>query len=177
MVVVGVGGIGSAFIHHAKCFGMHVIAVRENVSKGKGEADEVIPLSELDGVLPRADYVVLCTPVTPATTGMINESRLNKMKPEGYLINVGRGPLIDEAALLHALRTRRIAGAALDVFVEEPLPAESPLWSLGNLLITPHTAAVTERLWDRHYELIAENLRRLVDGRPLLNRVDPRRGY
>jgi phosphoglycerate dehydrogenase-like enzyme len=177
VVVVGVGGIGSAFIHNAKCFGMHVIAVRENASKGMGEADEAIPLSELDGVLPRADYVVLCTPVTPATTGMINESRLNKMKPEGYLINVGRGPLIDEAALLHALRTRRIAGAALDVFVEEPLPAESPLWSLDNLLITPHTAAVTERLWDRHYELIAENLCRIVDGRPLLNRVDPRRGY
>jgi phosphoglycerate dehydrogenase-like enzyme len=177
VVVVGVGGIGSVFIHHAKCFGMHVIAVRENISKGKGEADEVIPLSEFDSVLPGADYVLLCTPVTPATTGIINESRLNKMKADGYLINVGRGPLIDEAALLHALRTRRIAGAALDVFVEEPLPAESPLWSLDNLLITPHTAAVTERLWDRHYELIAENLCRIVDGRPLLNRVDPRRGY
>ena len=91
----------------------------------------MIPLSELDRVLPRAGYVLLCTPVTPATTGMINESRLNSMKPDAYLINVGRGPLIDEAALLHALQTRRIAGAALDVFVEEPLPAESPLWSLG----------------------------------------------
>jgi phosphoglycerate dehydrogenase-like enzyme len=177
VVVVGVGGIGSAFIHHAKYFGMHVIAVRENVSKGKGDADEVIPLSELDRVLPGADYVLLCTPVTPATTGMINESRLNKMKADGYLINVGRGPLIDEAALLHALQTRRIAGAALDVFVEEPLPTESPLWSLDNLLITPHIAAVTERLWDRHYELIAENLRRLLAGQPLLNCVDPRRGY
>jgi phosphoglycerate dehydrogenase-like enzyme len=177
VVVVGVGGIGSAFIHHAKYFGMHVIAVRENVSKGKGDADEVIPLSDLDRVLPGTDYVLLCTPVTPATTGMINESRLNKMKADGYLINVGRGPLIDEAALLHALQTRRIAGAALDVFVEEPLPSESPLWSLDNLLITPHTAAVTERLWDRHYELIAENLRRLLAGKPLLNRVDPRRGY
>jgi phosphoglycerate dehydrogenase-like enzyme len=177
VVVVGVGGIGSAFIRHARYFGMHVIAVRENVSKGKGEADEVIPLSELDRVLPRADYVLLSTPVTPATTGMINESRLNKMKADAYLVNVGRGPLIDEAALLHALQTRRIAGAALDVFVEEPLPAESPLWSLDNLLITPHTAAVTERLWDRHYELITENLRRLLAGRPLLNRVDPRRGY
>ena len=137
----------------------------------------MIPLSELDRVLPRADYVLLCTPVTPATTGMINESRLNSMKPDAYLINVGRGPLIDEAALLHALQTRRIAGAALDVFVEEPLPAESPLWSLENLLITPHTAAVTERLWDSHYELIADNLRRLLAGQPLLNRVDPRRGY
>jgi phosphoglycerate dehydrogenase-like enzyme len=177
VVVVGVGGIGSAFIRHARYFGMHVIAVRENVSKGKGDADEVVSLSGLDQVLPRADYILLSTPVTPATTGMINESRLSKMKQDAYLINVGRGPLIDESALLQALRERRIAGAALDVFQEEPLPAESPLWSLDNLLITPHTAAVTERLWDRHYELIVENLQRLVAGRPLLNRVDPRRGY
>jgi len=177
VVVVGVGGIGSAFIHHARHFGMHVIAVRESVSKGKGEADEVVSLSDLDKVLPRADYILLCTPVTPATTGMINESRLNRMKPEAYIINVGRGPLIDEAALLHALQTKRIAGAALDVFVEEPLPAESPLWSLDNLLITPHTAAVTERLWDRHSELIVENLRRLLAGQPLLNVVDKSKGY
>jgi phosphoglycerate dehydrogenase-like enzyme len=177
VVVVGVGGIGSAFIRHARNFGMHVIAVRENVSKGKGEADEVVSLSDFDQVLSRADYIVLCTPVTPATTGIINESRLNRMKPDAYIINVGRGPLIDEAALLHALQTRRIAGAALDVFVEEPLSPESPFWSLSNVLITPHTAAVTERLWDRHYELIADNLRRLLAGQPLLNRVDPRRGY
>ncbi len=177
VVVVGVGGIGSAFIPHAKHFGMHVIAVREDVKKGRGEADEVVSLSDLDQVLPRADYVLLCTPVTPATTGMINESRLNKMKPDAYLINVGRGPLVDEAALCNALQSGRIAGAALDVFVEEPLPADSPLWSLKNLLITPHTAAVTERLWDRHYELIVENLGRLMAGHPLLNRVDTRRGY
>jgi phosphoglycerate dehydrogenase-like enzyme len=177
VVVVGVGGIGSAFIRHAKHFGMHVIAVREDVKKGRGEADEVVSVTELEQVLPRADYVLLSTPVTPATTGMINESRLNKMKPDAYLINVGRGPLVDEAALCNALQTGRIAGAALDVFVDEPLPADSPLWSLKNLLITPHTAAVTERLWDRHYELIVENLVRLMAGNPLLNRVDTRRGY
>jgi phosphoglycerate dehydrogenase-like enzyme len=177
VVVVGVGGIGSAFIRHAKHFGMHVIAVREDVKKGRGEADEVVSVTELDQVLPRADYVLLSTPVTPATTGMINASRLNKMKPDAYLINVGRGPLVDESALSNALQTGRIAGAALDVFVEEPLPADSPLWSLKNLLITPHTAAVTERLWDRHYELIVENLRRLMAGNALLNRVDTRRGY
>jgi phosphoglycerate dehydrogenase-like enzyme len=177
VVVVGVGGIGSAFIPHVKHFGMHVMAVREDVKKGRGEADEVVSLTELDHVLPRADYVLLCSPVTPATTGMINESRLLKMKADAYLINVGRGPLVDEAALCNALQTGRIAGAALDVFVEEPLPADSPLWSLKNLLITPHTAAVTERLWDRHYDLIVENLGRLIAGSPLVNRVDTRRGY
>ena len=177
VVVVGVGGIGNPFIGHARYFGMHVIEVRENVSKGKGEADEVVSLADLDTVLPRADYVLLCTPVTPSTTGMINESRLSKMKADAYLINVGRGPLVDEAALLHALQTQRIAGAALDVFVEEPLPDESPLWSLENLLITPHTAAVTERLWDRHFDLIVENLGRLLADEPLLNQVDTKLGY
>ena len=116
VVVVGVGGIGSAFIRHAKHFGMHVIAVREDVKKGRGEADEVVSVTELDQVLPRADYVLLSTPVTPATTGMINESRLHKMKPDAYLINVGRGPLVDEAALCNALQTGRIAGAALGRF-------------------------------------------------------------
>jgi phosphoglycerate dehydrogenase-like enzyme len=84
---------------------------------------------------------------------------------------------VDEAALLQALKDRRIAGAALDVFNEEPLPADSPFWSLDNLLITPHTAAATERLWDRHYKLIAENLHRFLTGKPLLNEVDKNRGY
>src|SRR5262249_36048687 len=120
---------------------------------------------------------LLCTPVTPATTGLINTARLGKMKPDAYLINVGRGPLIDEAAVLHALQTKRIAGAALDVFDEEPLPADSPFWSLDNLLITPHTAAVTERLWERHYRLIVENMNRFLAGQPLLNQVDKKLGY
>jgi phosphoglycerate dehydrogenase-like enzyme len=151
--------------------------VRENPAKGTGGADEVHGPDEIDQVLPRADYVLLCTPVTPATTGIMNAARLNKMKPDAYLINVARGPLIDEPALLDALRSRRIAGAALDVFVEEPLPADSPFWTLDNLLITPHTAAVTERLWERHCRLIVENLKRFLAGQQLLNQVDKGRGY
>jgi phosphoglycerate dehydrogenase-like enzyme len=131
----------------------------------------------LDEVLSQADYVLLCTPVTPATTGMINRSRLAKMKPDSYLLNVGRGPLVDDEALLDALQARRIGGAALDVFVEEPLPPESPYWPLDNLLITPHTAAVTDKLWDRHYDLIVENMTRFLEGRPLLYVVDKQRGY
>ncbi len=177
VVVVGMGSIGSEFAARAKAMGMRVLAVRENPAKGTGGADAVFSSTQLDGLLPQADYVLLCTPVTPATTGIINHARLSKMKPDSYLINVGRGPLIDEAALLDALRQRRIAGAALDVFNEEPLPEESPFWSLNNLLITPHTAAVTERLWERHYRLIVENLKRLLAGEPLLNEVDKRRGY
>jgi phosphoglycerate dehydrogenase-like enzyme len=99
------------------------------------------------------------------------------MKPDAYLINVGRGQQVDEAALADALRSRRIAGAAIDVFEEEPLPPESPLWDLDNLLITPHTAGLTGKLWHRHYELFSENLRRYQTGAPLLFTVDKQKGY
>jgi phosphoglycerate dehydrogenase-like enzyme len=99
------------------------------------------------------------------------------MKPTAYLINVGRGPLVDEAALADALRAHRIAGAALDVFEREPLPADSPLWSLDNLLITPHTAGLTDKLWYRHYDLFSDNLRRYLAGHPLHFVVDKHQGY
>src|SRR5262249_2012556 len=100
-----------------------------------------------------------------------------QMKPDAYLINVGRGTLVDEPALIEALESRKIAGAALDVFDEEPLPQDSPFWRLGNLLITPHTAGVTEGLWERHYRLIADNLRRFNNGEQLLDEVDKQQGY
>jgi phosphoglycerate dehydrogenase-like enzyme len=99
------------------------------------------------------------------------------MKPDAYLINVSRGQLVDEGALAAALRQKKIAGAALDVFSVEPLPQDSPLWGLDNLLITPHTAAVTEKLWERHYALMRENLRRYLAGEPLLGVVDKTKGY
>jgi phosphoglycerate dehydrogenase-like enzyme len=177
VLVVGVGGIGSEFIRLAKALGMKVMAVREDPSKGAAGADSVHSSAEIDGLLPVADFVLLCTPVTPATTAIINAERLKLMRPDAYLLNVARGPLIDEAALIDALKRRQIAGAALDVFVEEPLPSDSPFWSLDNLLITPHSAAVTEKLWDRHYDLIVENMKRFLGGRPLLNLVDKTRRY
>ena len=177
VVVVGMGSIGREFTVRAKALGMKVLAVRENPEKGLSGADEVFGTSQLDSILPRADYVLLCTPVTPTTTGMMDKARRARMRPDSYLINVGRGPLVDEAALLDALLSGRIAGAALDVFTEEPLPQDSPFWDLENVLITPHTAAVTERLWERHYQLICENLRRFLESKPLLNLIDKRRGY
>ena len=128
-------------------------------------------------MLENSDYVVLAAPTTPATTGLINAERLSHMKPEAVLINVGRGSLVDEAALAVALRSQRIGGAALDVFEQEPLPANSPLWDLENLLLTPHTAGLTERLWERHYVLISENLRRYLAHQPLLALVDKSKGY
>lgn len=177
VAVIGMGSIGREFARRAKALGMRVLAVRENPAKGAGGADQVFSSSQIDDVLPQADYVLLCTPVTSATTGLMNTARLKKMRAESYLINVGRGPLVDEAALIEALKTNRIAGAALDVFVEEPLPKESAFWTLENVLITPHTAAVTERLWERHFALIVENLKRFLAGKPLLNEVDKQRGY
>ncbi|HKW74006.1 MAG TPA: D-2-hydroxyacid dehydrogenase, partial [Terriglobales bacterium] len=116
VLVLGMGGIGSEFALRAKALGMNVLAVRENPSKGAGAADAVFPLAQLDQVLPQADYILLCAPVTPATQGIINAERLAKMKKDAYLINVSRGPLIDEGALITALREKRIGGAALDVF-------------------------------------------------------------
>jgi phosphoglycerate dehydrogenase-like enzyme len=177
VAVIGMGVIGSEFTRRAKALGMKVLAIRENPGKGTGGADEVFGPRQIDEVLPRADYVLLCTPVTPATTRIMNRARLKKMKPDAYLINVARGTLVDEPDLLEALTNRTIAGAALDVFEEEPLPEQSPFWELDNVLITPHTAAVTERLWERHFHLIVENLNRFLAGKPLLYEVDKRRGY
>lgn len=176
--LIGVGSIGSKVAKHADAMGMRVVAVRENPNKPKPEGVEsVFPSSELDSLISQSDYIALTVPVTPETRTLMNTARFARMKPDACLINVGRGPLVDEAALLTALRERKIGGAALDVFEHEPLPADSPLWALENLLITPHTAGLTEKLWDRQYELIAENLRRYLDHRPLLAMVDKQKGY
>ncbi|MGA8763906.1 MAG: D-2-hydroxyacid dehydrogenase [Candidatus Sulfotelmatobacter sp.] len=176
--LIGLGSIGRTVAQMAAALGMRVIAVREHVEKEKpaGVAAIFSP-SQLDELLSHSDYVVIAAPLTSATQGLMNADRLAAMKPDAYLINVGRGPQVDEAALADALRSRRIAGAALDVFDEEPLPPESPLWDLDNLLITPHTAGLTGKLWHRHYELFSENLRRYHSGEPLLFTVDKQKGY
>ncbi|MBI2683211.1 MAG: D-2-hydroxyacid dehydrogenase [Acidobacteriales bacterium] len=175
--VVGMGSIGTEFSRRAQALEMHVVAVREHPGRGAGFAQEVVGARELETVLPRADFVVLCAPVTTATRGLMNAARIACMKKDAYLINVGRGTLIDDAALIAALRDRRIAGAALDVFVEEPLPPDSPYWTLDNVLITPHTAALTDKLWERHYRLVSENLRRFLARQPLLYVVNKQKGY
>lgn len=176
--LVGLGSIGGNVASRASAMGMKVIAVREHAHRPKPEhVDEVLPTSQLDKLLSRSDYVVLSPPVTPATRGMIGRAQLAAMKKDGYLINVGRGPLVDEAALIEALREHRIAGAALDVFDHEPLPPDSPLWDLENLLILPHTGGMTNKMWARHYAVFAENLRRFLSHQPLLAVVDKKLGY
>jgi len=176
--LIGLGSIGREVAREAAAVGMRVIAVRESLAKGKPEnVQEVYSPQQLDQLLQQSDFIVLAAPVTAATQGMINAERFAQMNADAYLINVGRGPLVDEAALIHALSNCKIAGAALDVFTEEPLPAISPLWDLPNLLITPHSAGLTEKLWERHYSLLSDNLRRFLAGQPLLCQVDKKRGY
>lgn len=176
--LLGVGSIGRRVARMASAMGMRVIAVREHIDKGAPDGVEaVFAPSELDKLLAQSDFVVMAAPLISATQGLLNSERIALMKPDSFLINVGRGPQVDEAALADALRSRRIAGAALDVFEHEPLPPESPFWDLDNLLITPHTAGLTQKLWDRHYELFSDNLRRYLSQQPLRYVVDKHKGY
>jgi len=176
--LIGVGSIGSRVAQMASALGMRVIAVREHVEKGKPAGVQAVgPPTAMDEMLRQADYVVLAAPLTDATHALISAARLAVMKPSAYLINVGRGAQVDETALADALRNRRIAGAALDVFEREPLPVDSPLWDFDNLLLTPHTAGLTEKLWERHYELFTDNLRRYLSEQPLRFIVDKHKGY
>jgi phosphoglycerate dehydrogenase-like enzyme len=176
--LIGLGSIGRAVARMASALAMRVIAAREHVEKEKPEGVAAIfPPNQLDELLAQSEFVVIAAPLTPATRGLMNAARLAAMKPDAYLINVGRGPQVDEAALADALRSRRIAGAALDVFEQEPLPHESSLWNLDNLLITPHTAGLTEKLWQRHYDLFSENLRRYLADEPLMFTIDKQKGY
>jgi D-2-hydroxyacid dehydrogenase (NADP+) len=180
--LIGYGAIGSEIAKRALALGMRVLAVRLHSERaiapetGLSSIDTFGP-EGLDEALAQSDFVVLAAPVTEKTYYILNAARLSRMKPHAYIINVSRGPLIEEAALVDALRNRRIGGAALDVFDQEPLPSESALWDLDNVIITPHTAALSDKMWERHYALIAENLRRYLSGQPLLGLVDKRVGY
>jgi D-2-hydroxyacid dehydrogenase (NADP+) len=171
--LVGLGSIGREVAKRASALGMRVVAVRKRVEREKpANVEQVYASSQIESMLAQSDYAVLAAPLTASTTGMINTARLASMKPDGYLINVSRGPLVDES-----LRSGKIAGAALDVFEKEPLPPESPLWDLQNLLITPHTAGFTEKLWDTHYAFFTGNLRRYLNHQPLIAIVDKSKGY
>lgn len=176
--LVGFGSIGKNVARHAHSMGMKVIVVREHPAADRAEfVDEELPSSRLADMLAQSDYVVLSPPLTPGTRGMIGTDQLSQMKNTAYLINVGRGPLIVESALIEALRASKIGGAALDVFDQEPLPTDSPLWDLDNLLITPHTAGMAHNLWERHHALFSENMRRYISGQPLLGLVNKHSGY
>ena len=164
LVIVGMGRIGSLLAGLARAFGMHVIAVKRDVSRGVEAADEAIAQDRLHEALGRADFVALTCPLTPETEGLIDLAALKAMKPTAYLVNVARGKVINEPDLIAALTGGLIAGAAIDTAVEEPLPAESPLWTTPRLFITPHSAGETQRYEDNVIDLMLENLERLWRG-------------
>jgi phosphoglycerate dehydrogenase-like enzyme len=173
LLLVGVGAIGTETARLASAFGMHVIAVKRELSGGIPHVDEVHPVSELRALVARADAIVVTLPATDATRGLLGADTLAAVKPGAVLVNVGRGAVIDEAALAERLQDGTLAGAALDVFAEEPLPRDSPLWGLDNVIVSPHSAALVAAEEPRIVDLFIGNLRRRRDGRPLRNALDP----
>lgn len=167
-LIVGAGRIGQRLVAICKAFGMRVIATRRNPAAGGGAADEVVADTALMAKLPEADFVVLTCPLTPETTNLISAPQLAAMKPTAFLINVARGKVVDEPALIAALQAKRIRGAGIDVTVEEPLPAASPLWSMRDVIVTPHSAGETVRYEDRVIDLLIENVDRLARGETTL---------
>jgi phosphoglycerate dehydrogenase-like enzyme len=174
--IVGYGGIGREIARRARALDMHIAALRR--TPAPGDSAEVITGDDALGqLLANSDIVVLCVPATEQTRGMIGRDELARMQSGAVLINVARGSIVDEAALVDALRGRHLRGAGLDVFATEPLPSDSPLWSLPNVLITPHVSATSPQFWEREGDLILENVRRYLAGRELRNVVDTAAGY
>jgi phosphoglycerate dehydrogenase-like enzyme len=175
--VVGLGGIGGQIATRGKAFGMTVRAVRRHPGEPSPYVDHLSGMDGLDDLLAASDHVAVVLPLTPETRNLIDAARLARMKPTAYLYNIGRGAVVDEAALIAALQGKRLAGAALDVFVEEPLPADSLLWDLPNVILTPHVAANGPSDWITVASLFTDNLRRYRAGQPLQNVVDFDLGY
>jgi phosphoglycerate dehydrogenase-like enzyme len=172
LLVVGLGDIGARLARLAKAFDMRVIGLRRNIAAGSGAADAVRGMNELKALLPEADFVALTCPLTKETENLIGAEAFGRMKPSAHLVNIARGRVVDEAALVEALAARRIAGAGIDVTAEEPLPPSSPLWGMAHVLITPHTAGETRRYEDNVIEILRDNLGRLWRGeRQLRNEV------
>jgi phosphoglycerate dehydrogenase-like enzyme len=189
--IIGYGSIGRETARLAAAFGMKVLALKRNPSDrvdagwcpaGLGDPDGKIPAryfgpEECDAILRESDYVSVTLPLTDHTRKFVGERELAAMKPGAYLVNVGRGEVIDESAMAAALSAKKLGGAGLDVFEHEPLEASSPLWDLENVILTPHISGANRGYMDKACELFAENLKRFAANRPLLNLVDPALGY
>ncbi len=176
ILIIGYGNIGSEVAKRARAFGMRVLASRRRPQPA-ADVDLMVGEHGWRDVLPQADYVVIATPLTAATRGMFDADAFRRMKPTAYLINIARGQIVDTEALLEALHSGRIAGAALDALPIEPLPPDHPLWKAPNVWITPHISYASPRTRERMIDLFFENLRRYLNGEPLLNVVDKEAGY
>lgn len=174
--IFGFGGIGREVATRVRSLGARVLAARRRPTVMEG-VEVRTGAGALEWLLDESDYLVLAAPETPETRGIIDARALARLRAGAVLINVARGSLVDEDALVDALRTGRLRGAGLDVFTTEPLPSSSPLWRLPSVLITPHVSSYTHRFWERETALVEENLSRYLSGRPLLNVVDKRVGY
>lgn len=179
MGIVGYGEIGRCAAELARPFGMRIVAVRRRTALSTADPllDRVYPPEALPELLRESDYVVVAAPHTPATRGLIGEAEFDSMKPGAVIINVGRGPVIDEPALIRALAEQRIRGAALDVFDQEPLPRDHPFWNMPNVLISPHCADHTVGWLELAMNVFVENFRRFIEDQPLENLVDKHAGY
>lgn len=184
VAIVGVGAIGQRTAELAKALRMRVLATRRSCERrmsgaeaGESAIDEMFPPGELHAMLGEADYVVLALPLTPESRGLIGEAEIAAMKPNAVIVNISRGAVIEQNALIEALKAKRIAGAALDVTTPEPLPPDHELWTLDNVMITPHMSGGTPRYMERVIDLLCDNLARYVAGEPLRNVVDLSRGY
>jgi phosphoglycerate dehydrogenase-like enzyme len=178
VAIVGYGGIGRAIGMRAKALGMNVLAIRAHPDRTlMPEVNLTLGPEDLEAAFAAADYVILSLPETAVTTQLIGPAELAAMRPDAVLLNLSRGGIVDEAALAEALGKGELRGAALDVFRTEPLPLDSPLRALGNVLITPHAGSISPRFWDRQGALMRRNFEHWRAGRPLENQVDKERGY
>ena len=178
MGIIGYGSIGSEVARLLEPFGTPVLATRRHADRGAAEPNvQLFGYDQLDEVLGASDLVVVAAPLTDETAGMIGADQLRAMRENAWLINIARGRLIDELALRRALEASWIAGAVLDVFTDEPLPPDSPLYDTPNLILTPHTSWSSDQVVERSVHLFVENLRRFADGQPLENVVDLEAGY
>lgn len=173
LFLVGLGEIGREVARLGKALGMRTVGFRRTQGPPPDHVDEVHGPERLAELAGRADAMVVSLPLTDQTAGLIDRATIDRLPASCIFVNVGRGGVVDEPALIDALRERRIAGAVLDVFATEPLPEDSPLWTLPNVLVTPHAAALSARENERIVELFTDNLRRYLDGRPLRNVVEP----
>lgn len=171
-LIIGLGDVGSRTAMKLKAFGMNVIAVKRTPGEKPAYVDELYTTQELDRQIPRADFVILALAATPDTEGLMNRARFDLMKSDSYLINIGRGTLVDQEVMYEVLRDKKIAGAAIDVTTPEPLPEDSPLWSLDNLIITPHCSGKSPTTGNRQFAIFHDELGRFVAGKKPNNLID-----
>lgn len=175
--VVGLGSIGATIARRAKSAGMTVLGSKRDVTVPVNGVDELFAPDAMADMLPRCDFVVLALPATPDTVGFLGPAEIACIRPDAYLINIARGSVVVEGELIKALQRGAIAGAMLDVFEQEPLPPTSPLWTMPNVIVTPHSAGYPANYEARAFSVFADNLRRYMGGQELMNIVDLKRGY